>query len=436
MKYDNYLETGFEAIKYKPSNWKSLRVKDLISKVGSGVTPKGGSEVYLESGIPLLRSQNVYNDGLRISDVSFIDEETNQKMKNSQLQPYDLLVNITGASIGRTCIVPPSLKKANINQHIIYLRLKKEKVDFISYYFKSPFIYNYIMMIQAGTSKEALNMGQTLNIPVIIPSFSEQTQIANYLDRKTTAIDKKIELLEQKSMHYQELRKSLITETVCRGLDKTVKLRDSGIDWIGQIPEHWEVKRFKGFARTVKGKYLETSDKQFKKSLPLLNLEYLRNDSVVFDTFCHSNDKALRTTEDDLIIVWDGAAVGEILKSKNGFISSTIAKLDFNKKIYSSRFFYFLRENLDYTLKKIPTGMGIPHLNPHILNNYPCPVPPLFEQQNIADILENKTSKIDKITTNIKSQVEVIKELRKTLINDVVTGKIRVCKVDENEPTN
>lgn len=293
------------------------------------------------------------------------------------------------------------------------------------------------MMIQAGSSKEALNMGQTLNIPVLYPSTHEQTQIANYLDHKTAAIDKKIALLEKKSSYYQELRKSLINETVCRGLDKTVKLKNSSIDWIGQIPEHWEVKRFKGFAKTIKGRSLETSDKQFENSLPLLNLEYLRNNSVIFDTFCYSSDKALKTSEDDLIIVWDGAAVGEILKSKIGFISSTIAKIDFNKKVCSPRYFYFLRANLDYTLKKIPTGMGIPHLNPHILNNYPCPIPPLDEQLKIADVLENKTSKIDQITNNIKGQIDTLKELRKALINDVVTGQIRVAEVCEknNKPT-
>lgn len=133
MKYEQYVPSEFDAIKLKPNNWKTLRVKDLISKIGSGVTPRGGSEVYLESGIPLLRSQNVYDDGLRIDDVSYIDEVTHQKMKNSQLRPFDLLINITGASIGRTCIVPPTLKQANINQHIIYLRMKKNKVDFISY---------------------------------------------------------------------------------------------------------------------------------------------------------------------------------------------------------------------------------------------------------------------------------------------------------------
>ncbi|WP_165389848.1 restriction endonuclease subunit S [Cecembia calidifontis] len=185
------------------------------------------------------------------------------------------------------------------------------------------------------------------------------------------------------------------------------------------------MKRFKSFASTTKGKNLETSDFPFDNALPLLSLEYLRNENVKFDTYAYSLDKTLLASEKDLIIVWDGAAVGEILKAKKGFISSTIAKINFTKSV-NSRFFYFLKDSLDYTLKSIPTGMGIPHLNPTILSNYPCPIPPLQEQIRIAEFLENKVGLIEKIITNIQTQITTLKELRKTLINDVVTGKIKV----------
>jgi type I restriction enzyme S subunit len=217
-----YKYSGIDWLGDIPLNWETKRLKDVITKIGSGVTPKGGSEVYVESGIPLLRSQNVYDDGLRIDDVSFIDVETNNKMKSSQLKPFDILINITGASIGRTCVVPPYLKKANINQHIIFLRIKKRNVNYLSFFIKSSHIKEYIMNIQAGTSKEALNMGQTLNIPILIPSLNEQTTISAYLENKTSVIDRKISLLEQKTTFYQQLRKTIIRESVFRGLNKKV----------------------------------------------------------------------------------------------------------------------------------------------------------------------------------------------------------------------
>lgn len=171
---------------------------------------------------------------------------------------------------------------------------------------------------------------------------------------------------------------------------------------------------------------METSDVEFENSLPLLSLEYLRNDSVQHPTFCYSNDKSLKSTDDDLIIVWDGAAVGEIIKSKIGYVSSTIAKLDINNKKFNTKYFYHLRGAIDYKLKQIPTGMGIPHLNPTLFKNFKCPAPPIKEQQQIADYLDTKTTTIDKIVNNIEPQITMLKELRKTLINEVVTGKVKV----------
>lgn len=425
-KYNKYKDSGIEWLGSIPKHWEVKRIKDAITKIGSGITPKGGSETYVDEGVPLIRSQNVYNDGLRLDNVSFITEEVHNKMKNSQLKPFDILINITGASIGRTCIFPESIKTANINQHIIYLRVKKKKVDYFSYYLKSNTIQEYIMNIQVGTSKEALNMSQVLNIGLPFPENQEQTQIANYLDAKTTAIDKKIKLLQRKIKHYKAYRKTLINETVTKGLDKTVKLKDSGINWIGEIPEHWEVKRYKSFGKTIKGKNMEMSDLEFENSLPLLSLEYLRNDSVQHPTFCYSNDKSLKSTNEDLVIVWDGAAVGEILKSKVGYVSSTIAKLDINQKKFNTKYFYHLRGAIDYKLKQIPTGMGIPHLNPSLFKNFKCPAPPIKEQQEIAAYLDIKTNTIDKVVKNIETQIITLKELRKTLINEVVTGKVKV----------
>ena len=101
-----------------PKHWKFVRVKDLISKITSGVTPRGGAESYEAVGIPFLRSQNIHNDGLHLDKVSFISERTHQEMLNSQVKPGDIVFNITGASIARTCIVPKAIKTANISQHI------------------------------------------------------------------------------------------------------------------------------------------------------------------------------------------------------------------------------------------------------------------------------------------------------------------------------
>lgn len=135
---------------------------------------------------------------------------------------------------------------------------------------------------------------------------------------------------------------------------KYEEYKNSNVDWVGQIPHHWEVKRLKSFASTIKGKTLEVFDNQIDGSLPNLSLEYLRNDSVVFEAFVKTDNRDFIVDENDLIIVWDGG-VGEIFNGKVGVISSTIAKLKFNKSV-NVKFFSFIRYDLEYRLKKLLKG--------------------------------------------------------------------------------
>jgi type I restriction enzyme S subunit len=332
-----------------------------------------------------------------------------------------LVIAMYGATIGKLGLLDID---ATTNQACCCLNLSK---SFNSKYYFYLLLSNKQNIISLSVGGTQPNVSQSIlaHIKLIAPPFSEQQSIALYLDAKTHAIDKKVSLLEQKVETYKKLKRTLINQTITKGLDKNVPLKDSGISWIGQIPQHWEVKRFKSFADTIKGKNLEVFDNQIEGTLPNLSLEYLRNDSVGFEAFVKTNNRNLIVNENDLIIVWDGAGVGEILNGKVGVISSTIAKLKFNKSL-NAKFFSFIRYDLEYRLKQIPTGMGIPHLNPQELKNFMCPIPPKSEQQEIAKYLDQKTTTIDAIVHNIGKQVETLKQLRKTLINDVVTGKIKV----------
>lgn len=151
--YPVYKDSGVESLGDVPKHWEIRRLKDTVNKIGNGVTPRGGSEVYTDLGIPFLRSQNVYDDGLRLENVSFIPVEIHDAMRSSQLRGGDILINITGASIGRTCIVPLELGAANINQHIAFLRIKYGlDIFYISLFLKSPFAKSYIQFEQNGAS--------------------------------------------------------------------------------------------------------------------------------------------------------------------------------------------------------------------------------------------------------------------------------------------
>ena len=141
--------------------------------------------------------------------------EIHTRMKSSQLKSGDILINITGASISRTCIVPESIKEANINQHIAFIRIKNRfNRNYISLFLKAPFIKEYIKSEQNGASKEAFNLNQIANIPLLLPPITEQTVIAQYLDQKTAHIDRIITNINQQIERLKELRKTLINDVV------------------------------------------------------------------------------------------------------------------------------------------------------------------------------------------------------------------------------
>lgn len=419
QKYSVYKDSGIVWLGKIPKHWEVKRIKDAITKIGSGVTPKGGSETYVNEGIPLIRSQNVYNDGLRLNNVSFITEEVHNKMKNSQLKPLDILINITGASIGRTCIFPVTIKTANINQHIIYLRIKKKKVDYLSYYLKSNTIQEYIMNIQAGTSKEALNMSQILNIGLPFPESEEQTQIANYLDVKTTAIDKKVKLLQQKIKNYKAYRKTLINETVTKGLDKTVKLKDSGINWIGEIPEHWEVKRIKDIFSISRGRAIGKTELKDKGLYPVYSSQ-TKNKGVLgyINTYDFNANLLTWTT--------DGVNAGTVFIREGKFNCTNICGTlipNKNPRLSLDYMAFAVQESTKHNKRIDTNGAKIMSNEMAVIN---IVFPPIEEQIKIANYIKSKTETIFVVLNNIESQITTLKELRKTLINEVVTGKVKV----------
>lgn len=424
-RYEKYVGFGVECLSDIPINFEVVRFKDITKKIQDGThfTPN-----YKESGVHFLSVNDITRKEFNLSKSKFISiEDHHLLIKRCKPRKGDILLSKNG-TIGIPYLIDFE-QEISIYVSLCLIRLKSEVLNrYFFYTLLSSFMHEQYKINAKTNSVSNLHLDKLANFFCLIPIYSEQKVIAEYLDNKIGILDKKVALLEDKMLRYQELRKSLINETVCRGLNKNVELRDSGIKWIGDIPSHWEVKRIKSFAKAIKGRNLDVFDTKFDKSLPLLTLEYLRNDKVMFPAFAYSFNKILQVHSYDYIVVWDGAGVGDILKGKEGFLSSTIAKIDIDKRKYVPTYFYHLRDNLEYILKKMPTGMGIPHLNPNIFMNTHCPVPPLQEQKEIAEYLDAKTGKIDSIVSNINIQINLLNELRKTLINDLVTGQIKIVK--------
>jgi type I restriction enzyme S subunit len=166
-----------------PIGWSWSRIGDVCSKTGSGSTPRGGKEVYKDSGVVFLRSQNIHDDGLRLNDVAYIDQETHSRMSGTKVLPGDLLLNITGGSIGRCCRIPDNFKEANISQHVAIIRPAVSGIkDFLHRLILSQYFQAFVIDEQTGAGRGGLPKNRMDRIAIAIPPLAEQHRIVAKVD--------------------------------------------------------------------------------------------------------------------------------------------------------------------------------------------------------------------------------------------------------------
>jgi type I restriction enzyme, S subunit len=174
-----------------PPGWEVIRMGWLARKLGAGSTPLGGKTVYQSEGVPFLRSQNVHDDGLRLDDVALISRSVHERMSGTHVQHKDLLLNITGASIGRCALVPSTLREANVSQHVAIIRLFLSDIrQFIHLSLISPFFQRIIDDVQVGVSREGLSMQRLRQFPMLLPPLAEQHRIVAKVDELMTLCDR------------------------------------------------------------------------------------------------------------------------------------------------------------------------------------------------------------------------------------------------------
>lgn len=212
--------SGIDWLGSIPEHWEVSKLKYLTDKIGSGITPKGGAEVYSESGILFIRSQNVFPDGLHLDGPTYIPESIDEGMSNTRVYKGDVLLNITGASIGRCCVYTLEAK-ANVNQHVCIIRPLTNKIrdKYLQFVINSKTGQTQIKLSQAGGNREGLNFEKLKNFTISVPPLSEQEEIADFLDEKTAKIDRLVEELTKQLDELAEYKQAVITEAVTGKVD-------------------------------------------------------------------------------------------------------------------------------------------------------------------------------------------------------------------------
>jgi type I restriction enzyme, S subunit len=444
IKYKQYKNSSIEWLGDIPKHWEVKRVKD-VTETKSGTTPTSNNKSYYENGLHNWIRTTDLNNG-ELYDVEYKITDLALAECGLKFFPLDtILVAMYGGlgTIGKNAILK---KVSTINQSIcaIFPNLKKFEARYFLYFLKY-FRNDWILFADGARKDPNINQDAVKNLFFYYPPLTEQTAIANYLDEKTAAIDTKTRLFQQKITHYQALRKSIVHETVCRGLDKNAPLRPSGIEWIGDVPKHWDVKRLKDLGFLYSGlsgksgndfqQEIQENSKPFIPFTNIANNTYLAKDHLSYVKIA-KNENQNRVQKHDIFFLMSSEGFEDVGKSAiliddlgETYLNSFCKGFRITKKNNNPCFVNYALSSYKYRQIMAIEGKGFTRINLKMekVNDFELVLPPLPEQTAIATYLDAKTATIDGIIGNLQEQIKVLSALRKALIQEVVTGQRKVC---------
>src|SRR5690606_13564006 len=248
-QYDTYKDSGIEWIGEIPSHWKEVRIKQLA--VGENTLFLDGDWieskeiVFDEDNIRYITTGNIGEGKYKEQGSGYITEDTFGKLNCTVVYPGDLLISRLNPPIGRACIIPELGKRVVTSVDNVILRPNESySKNFLVNFFSNSKYFEYTMLEGRGATMQRISRSILGNIKIVVPnSLQEQTAIATYLDRKTVEIDALIADKKRLLELYEEEKTAIINQAVTKGINPEVRMKDSGIEWLGEIPEHWEVKR-------------------------------------------------------------------------------------------------------------------------------------------------------------------------------------------------
>ncbi len=379
-----------------------IKLKEITSKIGSGATPRGGKNSYKSEGISLIRSMNVYDSAFEYTGLAFIDERQAKELSNVQVEQNDILLNITGASVARCCMVPNKLLPGRVNQHVAIIRIRQELANsryilycLISHQYKQKLL----AIAQGGATREALTKDKIEDFEILVPSLSNQHKIASIL----SAYDDLIENNNRRIKILEEMAQVIYAEWFVNfrfpGHEKLKMVKSE----LGMIPEGWVVKKLGDVIELAYGRALKKDD---------------RKDGVILvygsGGVCGYHDEVL--VNGPGIIVGRKGNVGSVFWSEKDFYP--IDTVFYVKSSVQLHYVYFnlLEQNF------INTDAAVPGLNRNqaYKNSF------LLPAQGVRDKFVPIVESIFKETELIKNKIDNLCQTRDLLLPKLISGEIDV----------
>jgi len=452
-KYDSYKDSGVEWIGEIPENWGLIKTKRLINpsmyyQIGDGDHGSIKPSMYKTKGIPYIRVQNLSWDGsMKYDNLVFLSEDIHKLNNKSKLLPDDLLIAKTGATVGKICLLDNSYNEYNTTSSVAKLTVNKGKYlpKFYLYFFQSHYFQELVWVTSIQKSAQpGFNIDDLTEFYVIDIPLHEQTQIVSYLNKKTSLIDSLIKKSKRKIELLKEKRIALINEIVSgkkvwdgNAWTKPNKVKNSGVEWIGEIPSHWGTIKLKYQGDVIIGlSYKPDNQVGEENGVLVMRSSNVQNGKPSFKDNVYVNceiPEKLRTKENDILICSRNGSrrlIGKncLIPKENVGLTWGVFMTMYRSK--SPKFFYWL---LNSPIFESQSGLfltsTINQLTVSTLENMIVPfVEDLNEQQQIVKYLDQQTQLIDKTVSIEEKRIALLKEYRQSLISNVVTGKIKVIK--------
>lgn len=438
---DAMKDSGLKWIGTIPSDWKITRIKYMSSLKGrigwQGLT----SEEYQDEGAYLITGVDFLDGGIDWENCVHVPMKRWEEAKDIQIQNGDLLITKDG-TIGKVAIVSDMPGETSLNSGVLRIMpFEGYSRRFLYWVLQSDEFWNWFNYKNAGNSTIVhLYQGDFAEFYYTFPDYNEQDRIADYLDKHCAKLDKIIANLERQIELLQKYKKSLIKETVTKGLDKSAQMKDSGIYWIGTIPEHWHINRLRYMAKLYSGATPSKAvDEYWSGDIPWVSSLEVKTD-IIYDTSLHITEAAIHSCSTKLMppgtlvmVVRSGILQHDLpvaLLGNEATINQDIKAFECSNEVNPAFLKYFVEGHNDVLINLlVKDKTTVESIDNDLLLSLKVALPPYKEQQEIVDVLDRKCGKFKKIFDIKTQQLSELKAIKNSLIYEYVTGKKRVKEV-------
>ena len=428
-RYEKYKDSGVEWIGEIPAGWEVRNLRWTLKQVSRAPLPEDEIITCFRDGEVTLR-RNRREDGFTMSD---------KEIGYQHVSKGDFVIHGMDGFAGAMGISDSDGKASPVL--MVFNPQGTYDLRFINYLLRLYAWRNVFLSLSTTIRVRScdLNWSKIAPIPLTLPSAQEQQAIADYLDEKTAEIDGLVADCEREVELLQEYRKAVISEAVTKGLDPSAPMKDSGIEWVGQIPEGWRVVRLGEFAytRARLGWRALKADEYVDDGFPMYSAFNIVDERFVTEPvnyiteFRYLESPEIMLSVGDVMLVKDGAGVGKcaVVRQLDGpaTVNGSIALITPNQEIESRYLYYFFESNsFQHFSRMLMGGMGVPHLFQRDIKLMNVLLPEFMEQEKIADHLDAKTAEIDSLIEAKQTMADKLREYRKSLISEAVTGKFKV----------